>query len=333
MLGVAPVCFSLGMRHYEPGRLCAAMAATQHGLITRAQAVAAGVTPRSIDGRVRSGQWRIVLPRIYEAEEAPRTFEQDLMAATLWAGEDSAGSHRSAAAMLRLAGIPRRTLEISTPRKLRANNITVHRTRENLRSCSTEAQGIPVTTAARTLVDLGAVVSPETLEIALDDGLRRRLCSVSDLEIQIEILSAKGRAGPRSLRPMLLVRREAGVALESPLPRLLRLMLRAKLPMPVPQYPIIANGELHARADFAYPSARIAIEADGNRYHFTQADRDNDRYRSNRAHRRRVDPLSRHLGRFRQTPRESHGRNPGVAAPPLGGLRAADVILGPGNHP
>ena len=59
-------------------------------------------------------------------------------------------------------------------------------------------------------------------------------------------------------------------------------MLRAKLPIPVPQYPIIASGELLARVDFAYPSARIAIEADGSRYHSTQVDRDNDRYRRNR---------------------------------------------------
>lgn len=47
----------------------------------------------------------------------------------------------------------------------------------------------------------------------------------------------------------------------------MRLLLKAKLPLPSSQYKIRGEGRFLARVDFAYPDARLAIEVDGYRWH------------------------------------------------------------------
>jgi very-short-patch-repair endonuclease len=51
----------------------------------------------------------------------------------------------------------------------------------------------------------------------------------------------------------------------------LRLLRSAGLPSPVCQYEIRNNGRLIARVDFAYPSVRLAIEADGYEWHSSRS--------------------------------------------------------------
>lgn len=48
---------------------------------------------------------------------------------------------------------------------------------------------------------------------------------------------------------------------------LLRLLRKERLPLPDVQYVVIDNDRTIARLDFAYPSVRLGIEADGYRWH------------------------------------------------------------------
>src|ERR1700755_1103764 len=69
----------------------------QHGLITRADALAAGLSHRQIRYRVAAGLWLPVSPGIYRHPAHPVTPAQRLLAAVLAAGPTAVASHQSAA--------------------------------------------------------------------------------------------------------------------------------------------------------------------------------------------------------------------------------------------
>ena len=79
------------------------LARRQHGLITGGQAVACGITKRSIEHRVRMGSWSGILRGVYVIGGAPDTFEQRLLAQLLQVGPDAVASHVAAA---RIWGLP-----------------------------------------------------------------------------------------------------------------------------------------------------------------------------------------------------------------------------------
>ncbi len=56
---------------------------TQHGVISRSQALAAGLTRKGIEVRLRTGSWRSQLPGTYVVAGSPRTWRQRLMEACL----------------------------------------------------------------------------------------------------------------------------------------------------------------------------------------------------------------------------------------------------------
>ena len=105
------------------------VARKQHGVVSRAQLQAQGVSEDGIWRRRRSGILQEALPGVYRTSGAPRGWLQDLMAACLWGGEEAAASHRAAAALWELEGFEHAPVEISAPRRLQAgvSTITVHR--------------------------------------------------------------------------------------------------------------------------------------------------------------------------------------------------------------
>jgi very-short-patch-repair endonuclease len=142
-------------------------------------------------------------------------------------------------------------------------------------------EGLPVTTPARTLIDVAAMVDEATLEVALDDALRRGLVSLPRLRWRLEQLTAKGRPGVKPVRSLLEARDHA-VPQSVFETRLRRLMRDAGLPQPVGQYPIRVDGRVLAVVDFAFPQAHLAIEADGYRWHSGRVRFDDDLARRNR---------------------------------------------------
>lgn len=251
----------------EIGRL----AARQHGVISRAQARAAGLSDSAIARATSAGRLERVHRNVYRMAGSPTTTHQRLMAACLWAGEGAYVSHRSAAAMRELPGVHPTGVDISLPRghpRSVPPGIIVHRPRRVERGDLTRLAGIPISDPARTLIDIAATEDPETLEVALDDALRRGLVSLPRLRRRLSRMPPRGRGGMGLLRRLVADRSPATVLPESPLEtRLIRLLRAAKLPPPVRQHQIRERGRLIARLDLAYPEARLAIEADGYRYH------------------------------------------------------------------
>lgn len=250
----------------------ARIAARQHSLFTRAQAVTAGFTDHRIQHRLATGRWVLVARGVYRLAGVPVTWKQRALAACLISGPGAVVSHRPAAVLWGVSGFRPGPLEITVPAGRSGRNVLarVHR--------SDDVDGVlrdrvPVTRPSRMLADLAGVVSGDLFEEAVDDVLCRRLCRIEDL-----------RGGGPALREVLAAWNGDGLPEGVAEMRVVRALLGAGLPQPVRQYEIWVDGVFIARVDLAYPPFRLAMELDGFRWHAGRR-----RFRSDRMRRNRVE--------------------------------------------
>jgi len=256
------------------------LATAQHGAIAWGQARTLGATPQEIRHRVDVGLWRRFHDGVYVVAGARETYEQRLIAACLAIGPETAASHRAAATMHDLLRYREPPIEVTTTRRRSPElvGVTVHRLADLRDRWIVERDGVRATTVARTLVDLGAVASPRTVEAALDRATGRRLVSYRDVRDSMVAVARKGRRGVGTIRPLLEVRigrvMPAGV-FEA---RMSSLLSRAELPAAVPEFVVTdEHGGFIAVVDFGFPDRRVAIEVDGYEFHSSPkaiADRD-----------------------------------------------------------
>ncbi|MBI2170287.1 MAG: type IV toxin-antitoxin system AbiEi family antitoxin domain-containing protein [Actinobacteria bacterium] len=262
--------------------LLAQIATTHHGLVTRAQLIAAGFTDTMIMTRISRGWLEVVHPGVYRVAGSPHTWEQRLLAAVLSVG-DATASHRSAAALWKLDGPFRDHVEVTTHLRSGAcpDGAVVHRSTDLTPGYVTERAAIPVTDPVRTLVDLGAVVTQRVLDRALDHALARRLATYDDLLVMLDEVGRRGRRGVGPLRKSLAGRSDAAESvLEAEFQRLIR---RFGLPEPVYQFELYdEQGRFVGRIDAAYPDLRMAIELDGAETRVGRQALDYDTDRQNR---------------------------------------------------
>lgn len=238
------------------------LARRQYGVVSRAQASALGAGRSAIAVRLDRGRWTAVYPGVYRVGGAPVSWRQTLMAATL-SCPGSAVSHAAAAALWTLPSYPERPVEVIVGRGSRRSSLfVVHRVTNLIAGDLVRIGPIPVTIAARTLIDLCATTAEDRLAAALDDSIRRGLLTPERLLKRIEMLG-RGHAGLRVLRDIALDRAGMKAVPQSVLESAALALLRSSgLPEPHLQYRIG-----RAIVDFAYPDARLAIEMDGYRWH------------------------------------------------------------------
>lgn len=283
---VLPRCFDarVGSRDDRTiRRLIAQFSASQHGVFSRAQAVAAGMSPSAIDRRVNSGEWAPVDHAVYRGAATPTSWHQRLMAACL-AGP-AVASHRAAAALLGFVDCAEGVVEVTALRHRRrhAGDVIWHESRRLEAADITEVEGMSVTRPLRTLLDLGVVLDVNRLEELLDDGLRRGWFSTTAIWRRWEQLGGPLRPGGRVVQAVLERKaageRPVGSILETRFRQLLR---RTGLPEPVSQYDVYDGDELVARVDFAYPELGVVIEVDGEERHAGRSPRKRDARRDRR---------------------------------------------------
>src|SRR5207302_6139176 len=133
----------------------AATAATQYGLITRKQALAAGLSENAIAHLLRTARWAKVRRGVYRIVGVPTSWRQNLLAAVLAVGERAAAAGEAAAALWRVPGFPPGPIAVGNPVSKGKRQLF-----EGRQSCFlpehhiTKVDGIPVTTVARTIFDL-----------------------------------------------------------------------------------------------------------------------------------------------------------------------------------
>ena len=248
----------------------ARLGAQQHALLQLTQLRELGLTEKELEYRIARGRLEHHSRIVYRIAGAPKTWRGDLLAACWAGGLRAAASHRSAAELWGLAGRRTDFVEITCPRWRRARHdrVIVHETKVLGAADMSTLDGIPVTTAARTILDLGAVCRPIVVEKALENALRRELVSLSSMRALLDRIARQGRNGAGVLRAILDERDPDHAPTESDKEtELLAVIRKHGLPLPVPQFEIVHNRRFVARVDFAYVEAKLAIEYESYAHH------------------------------------------------------------------
>ena len=260
----------------------AALANKQHGLMTHAQAMEAGLTRTALSRLVRSKVWQVVRPRVFRRAATTQTEEQALLSVCLWLGNDAVVSHRSAARIYGLT-LERELLEVTTPPKINGESadVLVHRSKNLTERDRRVFRGIPITNGARTVIDLASVLDEENLAIIVEEAWRRRVASPDWVAKRLgELGKQVRRVG--ALAEILADCRTRKAPLESALEvRFWRLLRRNGLTA-VPHHEFSDDFGQPGHVDFAFPEHQLAIECDGFETHSTREAFENDRLRAAR---------------------------------------------------
>jgi hypothetical protein len=253
----------------RPDARIAAVAARQHGLVTVAQARAAGLSDAAIRSRVTTARWERVRPKVFRVAGAVATPEQRVLAACLHLGPGALASHESAAWLWGLDGFERPpsrvhvTVAGDTGRR-RERDVDVHRTRLATPADRGERRGIPVTSVARTLVDLGTTCSLRRVEGARDAAHREGHLSLRREAAQMRRMARLPGAG---VMRALIAADAGGPPAESILERdVLHALAATAVPPPVRQHHVEFEGARY-RLDAAWPDQRVGLEAHSIRFH------------------------------------------------------------------
>jgi very-short-patch-repair endonuclease len=252
--------------------------ARQHGIVTRAQLAAAGTSRARMDNLLRSGRLERTYPSVYRCTLTEPTLWTQASAAALAAAgasgwRDNSGritvavSHRMAAVLRSYLPPPEPArgslVDVSGKPIRRTPGLRVHQT-HLAPGDAMLLNGVPVTSPARTILDVAGDVTPRELEQALAAAERLRRRVRSDLA---ELLRTHPRhRGSGALRRLLAALAATGTA-----PLFLRsaaeqaaweLVLELGLPLP------LVNQRLEGiEVDFHWPELRIVVEVDGFEFH------------------------------------------------------------------
>lgn len=254
----------------------------QHSLITFPQAVTAGLTPKQVQTRVRSGAWIRLHPGVYSSASATPNPMQALLAAYLAAGPRAAASHLSAAWMLGLVRDPPEQPTITVPyeRCVVLTGVTVHRSRDLSLFRLLERNGVLYTDPLRILTDLAGEMSPQDLSPILDRALATGLVTTEGLMAEVARRSRPGRRGPQRLVKLLERRGFIGGPEPSVLEaETLRLFRRWGIRVVGREVRIGSDGRY--RIDFQI-SPLLVVEVDGFAHHWSPEHKAYDDARRNR---------------------------------------------------
>ncbi len=255
----------------------------QHGVVTRAQARAMGLSARQIDYRVRVGHWVAEGRGVYRDATAAPSWHSRLLVTCLRYG--ALASHRSAAVLHGIEGYRPGPLEIVVaPGSHRSvPGLRCHQSTQMDRAAPVTRDAIPCTGLARTVLDLAAVVGRPRLEDTIDAVVRDHGLELADLYDVLVRHSRRGRDGCGRLREALDARLGRETVPRSRWSRMVRnLLVDRGLPEPVFEYPVESGDGRRFEIDLAYPRARLAIELDSVRWHHDRRSFERDRMRRNR---------------------------------------------------
>ena len=170
-----------------------ALAVRQHGVVALRQLCELGLSASGVRKRAARGRLHRIHRGVYAVGLPTLTGRGHWMAAVIACGPTAVLSHRSAAGLWGLRSDNRQKSDISLPSpSARAKPaIEVHRSVTLNAADTTLVDGIPCTSLARTLVDLGDVVDRRAVERAVEQAEVLRLFDLT------EVHEAMERAGPR----------------------------------------------------------------------------------------------------------------------------------------
>ena len=265
-------------------REISALAASQHAVIALAQLKRLGLTTSATTRRAAVGRLHRMHQGVYSViDPVLLTRRGRFMAAVLACGDDAVLSHRCAAVLHNLGLRTRATIDVSAPRSrgARRPGIRAHTAATLTPEDTTTIDNIPVTTLARTLLDVAEDATRREVERAIDRAEQQRLL---DMALIDDVLGrAHGRRGATLLQSVLQEHRLGSTLTRNDLEEaFLTICRHAGLPpdhanawIPFPQ----GSG---AEADFLWDARRLIVEVDGRDVHTTRRAFESDRRRDQR---------------------------------------------------
>ena len=192
----------------------AGLAARQHGVVCHAQLVELGMSGDGVKRRVRNERLVAFHRAVYAVGHTGLTLRGQELAAVFACGPKAVLSHRSAGRLWGLLRTGSSRIEVTAPRsRARHAGLTVHTTR----CLSTEDRdvidAIPITSVARTIVDLAETLTDPWLARAVHEAEVRRIFDLEAVEAALGRVS--GRRGRHRLRRVLAAYRPEDHELES----------------------------------------------------------------------------------------------------------------------
>jgi very-short-patch-repair endonuclease len=261
----------------------AKLGSRSHGVVTRHQLLAAGLSRHEIAHRLATGAlWR-EYPGVYRVGHRAASVKARYLAAVLACGEGALLSAMAAAHLWGLVKGPAPPPEVIARTERRLKGVTSHRARGN-HITGTTHRGIPITTVPSTLVALAAQLPGDELARACHEaGVRYKTTPHQVDEI---LLRRPNAPGTRTLRAVL--HGDVKVTLSKLEQRFLALLQDEGLALPQTNRPAGTR-----RVDCRWPSHRLTVELDGYRYHRSRHAWEQDRRREREA-RARGDEVRRY---------------------------------------
>jgi very-short-patch-repair endonuclease len=231
-----------------------------------------GLDKAAVSRRVTAGFLHQLHRGVYAVGHESVTRHGRYLAAVLACGARAALSHRSAAGLWGLRQSEGR-VDVTVPHgRAGTDGLRVHASRMQHPVDFTLLHEIRVTTVARTLLDLAAVIRPDELSRAVDRAERLELF---DLVAVDDVLSrAGGRDGAARLRRAIAAWRPRHT--RSELEDRHEELVRAA-GLPAPELNVLLDGERHGHEVDAYwPARGLVVQLDGFAYHRTRRDRERD---------------------------------------------------------
>ncbi|MGE5281375.1 MAG: type IV toxin-antitoxin system AbiEi family antitoxin domain-containing protein [Chloroflexota bacterium] len=265
----------------SPGHAIAALAARQHGVVSRSQLRALGLSDDAITARTASGYLQPLFHGTFAVGHRAIGRKGHMFAAALACERGTVLSHGSAAELLGLWDKRLPVMHVIPPdwsgRKI--DGIRWHRVRLPARDEIEIRDGIPCTTVSRTLVDMAGSTGWGSMRRLVEQAAILRELDVEEID---RILSLGRRRGAPRLRTILAPwreTRERRPVVRSRLEaRLLPRLIEEGLPVPRTNVKLSVDGH-RIEVDLLWDKQRLIVETDGEETHNTRAAFQRDRKR------------------------------------------------------
>jgi hypothetical protein len=268
----------------EPENQVINYAINNGGIVTRDEALAMGMSARTISRRLASARLIGIAPGVLALPGVIHSERGLLLAAASAIG--AVVSHQSAARLHGLDILDERTVSVTVPirRTNRFHSVVIHESTDLEAVETTYVDGLPVTDPPRTLIDLASIVRRRQLADLVDQAVRMRLTTYDLVGVRLERLARRGKPGVVKLRGVLEARLDLAMEPDSTLEmRVVRVLLGGGLPLPTTQFRPPWLRHSNGRVDLAYIDNRVIVEADGRRWHNSPEAFQLDRQRDNLA--------------------------------------------------
>lgn len=253
----------------------ARLASRQHGVVARRQLLALGFTRDAIKRRLAQGRLHRLHPGVYVVGRPQVSDHGRWNAAVLACGTGALLSHRSAASLWGLLHTEGAAVEVTAPgrhRHLTQPKIHLYQPRSLTDADRAIRNGIPVTSVARTLLDLAAVVSSQRLRHAFEQAERLGVFHLPEVAAVVDC--GRGRTGVAKLRALLVEATEPPDLRSELERRFLDFCREAGVPPPATNC-IVAGHTV----DALWLRRRLVVELDGFAYHRSRTAFERDRRR------------------------------------------------------